>query len=79
MIVRCTSSGSRSQAPSAANGVLSSTVAPGRAVASTGSRVSSPNWWTATKSACSIRYGALIGSGPNRRCETVVEPDFLES
>ena len=26
-----------------------------------------------------IRYGALIGSGPKRRCETVCEPDFFES
>ena len=40
---------------------------------------SRPNWWQATKSAPSIRYVERIGSGPNRRCETVTDPDFFES
>ena len=43
---------------------------PGRAGRTGGSRRSSP---------AGSDSGALIGVGPNRRCETVCEPDFLES
>ena len=42
-------------------------------------RSRSPNWWQATKSAFSTRYVERIGSGPNLRCDTVMEPDFFES
>ncbi len=75
----CTRSGRWSHTSSAAYGLLSSTVAPGRACASTSTRESRPNWWQATKSASSMRYDDRIGSGPNRRCDTVIEPDFFES
>ena len=46
---------------------------------STSACSSSPNWWQPTKPACCTRYGARIGFGPKRRCETVCEPDFFES
>ena len=61
------------------NGELSRNVAPGLACSSTLSFSSRPNWWQATKSAPSIRYVERIGSGPNRRCDTVTDPDFFES
>ena len=66
-----TSAGARAQ--------LSSNVAPSAARPSTSARSSSPNWWQPTKLACCTRYGARIGCGPKRRCETVCEPDFFES
>ena len=58
---------------------LSSNVRRRAARPSTSTRSSSPNWWQPTKPACWTRYGARIGRGPKRRCDTVCEPDFLES
>ena len=49
------------------------------AMSSTSVRSRKPHWWQATKLAWRIRYEERIGRGLNRRCETVVEPDFLES
>ena len=37
------------------------------------------NWWQPTNCALLIRYGAFIGFGPKRKCETVMPPLFLES
>ena len=39
------------------------------------------NMWQPMKEASfsPMKYGAWIGSGPKRRWEVVVEPDFLES
>ncbi len=71
--------GSQPQTAAAGTGVLTSSTAPGAARSSTSARPISRAWCTPTKPACRIRYGAAIGSGPNRRCDTVSEPDFLES
>ena len=60
-------------------GLFSRKTAPGSASRSTSSRSRNENWWQATKVARLIRYGARIGRGPKRRCDTVTEPDFLES
>ena len=35
--------------------------------------------WQATKFAREIKYVERIGFGPNRRCDTVMLPDFFES
>ena len=52
----------------------------GAACASTSIRDSRPHWWQATNRA-RVRRGRRTGSAasPNRRCETVTEPDFFES
>ena len=75
----CTVSGSASQTSSGGSGQSRRSVAPSAARPSTSIVESKPNWWQPTKLAPVTRYGASIGSSPKRRCETVWEPDFLES
>ena len=72
----CMERGSRSHTVSGPNGLLSRNTAPGAAKRSTSARSTKPSWWQATKLAWRIRYGARIGSGPKRRCETVCAPDL---
>ncbi len=76
---RWTAPGRCSQTSSGPYGELSRNVAPCLAYSSTLVLASIPNWWQATKSASSTRYVERMASGPKRRCETVIEPDFLES
>ena len=79
MICSCASVVRWSQTSSGPYGLFSRKVAPSWATSSTSFRSKKPNWWHATKLAFWIRYDELIGRGLNRRCETVVEPDFFES
>ena len=78
-IVCCASRGSLLHTSSGPYGLFSRKVAPGRASSSTSSFSMNSNWWQATKSALPIRYVDSIGSGPKRRCDTVIAPDFLLS
>ena len=53
--------------------------APSAAHESTSYFCMNENWWHATNCALLMRYGARIGFGPKRKCETVRPPLFFES
>ncbi len=78
-IWRCAVRGRWSHTFSGPYGLFSRKTAPGSASRRTSRRSRNENWWQATNVARLIRYGARIGRGPKRRCDTVSEPDFLES
>ena len=58
---------------------LISSVVPGLANSRTSTRSRIDQWWHPTNPALLTRYGARMGFGPKRRCETVRDPDFFES
>src|SRR5579872_3239860 len=71
--------GSLGQISVGEQGVFSRNVPPGTKLRSMSKRSRNAGWWQAMKLAFVIRYVERIGCGPKRRCETVIEPDFLES
>ncbi len=78
-ICRWVSTGRWSHTSSGPYGLFSRNVAPGAATSSTSIRSRKWNWWHATKLARLMRYEERIGLGPNRRWDTVTDPDFFES
>lgn len=79
MTCRCVSTGSFSHTSPGPYGLFSRNVAPGSATPSTSIRSRKWNWWQATKLARFTRYVERMGRGPNRRCDTVIDPAFFES